>query len=285
MALTEKTLMLDGLQVNYWEDGQEQARSLLLIHGGIGDAAFHWKPVMPILAETFHVYAPDLPGFGKSALLRQMSTDGLLKWLNGFMQALGIEQTVVVGNSFGALVARLLAAANPQAVPAVVLVNGGAVPSVPPVFSVLARVPLVSQLFFAQFGRMGTSSATLKRMIHAPEVLTEAFTNEVRAASGGFTRLMKMLFASPMPQKQTPLVPTLILWGANDQLTSVADAEAIKASIPGSLLTTIAECGHMPQLETPDVFVWQVNTFLDNLSRPRQPSRSGGPTILSSPPS
>jgi pimeloyl-ACP methyl ester carboxylesterase len=155
---------------------------------------------------------------------------------------------------------------------------------VPPVFSALARIPLISQLFFAQFGRMGTSPATLKRMIHVPEVLTDSFTNEVRAASGGFARLMKMLFASPMPEKQAPIVPTLILWGADDQLTSVSDAEAIKASIPGAILTTIADCGHMPQLETPDVFVWQVNTFLDNLSRPTQPSRSG-PTILSSPPS
>jgi pimeloyl-ACP methyl ester carboxylesterase len=284
MAPTEKTLTLNGLPVNYWEDGQENARSLLLIHGGIGDAAFHWKPVMPILAETFHVYAPDLPGFGKSAPLPQMSTDALLTWLNRFLQTLDVEQAVVVGNSLGALVARLFAAADPQAVPAVVLVNGGAVPSVPPVFSLLARIPLVSQLFFAQFGRMGTSPATLKRMIHAPEVLTDAFTNEVRAASGGYTRLMKMLFASPMPQKQTPLVPTLILWGADDQLTMVSDAEAIKASIPGAVLTTIAECGHMPQLETPDVFVWQVNTFLDNLSRPRQQSRSG-PSMLSSSPS
>jgi pimeloyl-ACP methyl ester carboxylesterase len=284
MAPIEKTLTLNGLQVNYWEDGQEKARDILLIHGGIGNAAFHWKSIMPVLAETFHVYAPDLPGFGKSVPLPHRSTDALVRWLDDFMQVLGIEQAVVVGNSLGALIARLFAAANPQTVPAVVLVNGGAVPSIPPVLSTFARIPLISQLFFAQLGRMGTSPSTLKRMIHAPEVLTEAFTNDVRAANGGYTRLMRMLFASPMPLKQTPLVPTLILWGADDQLTSVSDAEAIKTSIPGSVLTTIAECGHMPQLETPDVFVWQVNTFLDNLSRPRQPSRSG-PSILSSPPS
>jgi len=106
-------------------------------------------------------------------------------------------------------------------------------------------------------------------------VLTDDFLKEVKSAAGGYARLMRMVVSSPMPKAQAPLVPTLILWGANDRVATLKEAEAIKASIPGAVLTEIADCGHMPQLETMDVFVWQINTFLEKLSRPTQPRRSG----------
>lgn len=271
MALEEKTILIDGLTIGYLEDGQDNGRTVVLIHGGIGDARLHWEPIIHLLAlEDFRVLAPDLPGFGQSQALPVMRTDTLLHWLKSFLDKLGVQQTVVIGNSLGGLIARLFAAANPQLVPAVILLNGGGVPEIPPVLRVLERIPILSNFLLNQFVGSVTGPDNLRKMIHAPEVLTEDFTARARAARGSFTRLMRMLVSGPLPEARTPLVPTLILWGANDLFTPPADGEAVRDSIPGATLTTVTDCGNMPQLETPDVFVWQVSNFLQKLTRPQR---------------
>lgn len=276
MSLEDKTLSLDGLTVSYLEDGQNNGRTLLLLHGGIGDARLYWKPVLPLLAvEDFRIIAPDLPGFGQSQVLPVMRIDTLLHWLKSFLDRLGVDQAVVIGNSLGGLIARLFAAANPQLVPAVILLNGGGVPEIPPALKILERIPVVSNLLLNQFVRSVTDATSLNRMIHETSILTDDFKAKARAANPSFARLMRMLVAGDLPATRNPLVPTLILWGANDTFTPLADGEAVKDSIPGATLTEITDCGNMPQLETPDVFVWQVNNFLYKLSRPQRDDLPG----------
>jgi pimeloyl-ACP methyl ester carboxylesterase len=282
MTSSEKIISVKGLKVNFWEDGQDNQRTLLLIHGGFGDAYSHWSVAMPMLSENYHILAPDLPGFGKSDLLPHMKTATLLDWIQAFLESQHCDQAVVIGNSFGGVVARLFAAGHPTEVPAVILVNGGAVSDVPGVLRLLEKIPGVSHLIFYLFSSNTTGSGMLNRMLHVKEVMTDDFRLKVRRARGGFVRTMRMLVSSPPPDAQTPLVPTLILWGANDGFTSLDEANAIKDSIAGSTLVEISECGHMPQLETPDVFIWQVDTFLTNLSRPAKGPQQG-PQILSNP--
>lgn len=275
MALSEKTVLLDGLKVHYWEDGETNSKTLLLLHGGIGDAKLHWNSVLPMLAENFHVLAPDLPGYGQSQLLPRMHMDAMLHWIKTFLDSQKLEQAVLVGNSFGGLLARLFAAASPTYTRAVILVNGGGVPDIPTSLRFMERVPILSQFMFSSLGKQGTSEETLKQMIHIEDVLTDAFKSEAKSGAQGYARLMRMMIGSGTPKAVTPLVPTLILWGVDDKIATVKEAQAIKASIPGSELTEIKDCGHMPQLETPDVFTWQVVTFLDKLSRPTKTGSSG----------
>src|SRR5688500_16708615 len=99
MEISEKTISLDGLNVHYLEAGEGRQRTLLLIHGGIGDARLHWEAAMPALAEDYHVVAPNLPGFGKSNTLPRMDTQAMLNWLKSFLDKQQIEQAVVIGNS------------------------------------------------------------------------------------------------------------------------------------------------------------------------------------------
>ncbi len=148
----------------------------------------------------------------------------------------------------------------------------------------LERIPGISNAIFYFLGNVGTSPNTVKRMFHDQDLLTDEFLKQIRAGRKGFTRMMRMLISSSMPKARSPLMPTLILWGADDQIATMSDAEAIKNSIPGAVLTEVADCGHMPQLETPDVFIWQVNTFLEKLSRPAK-SNLPGPGILPTLPS
>jgi pimeloyl-ACP methyl ester carboxylesterase len=177
------------------------------------------------------------------------------------------------------MLVRLFAAANPKYAPAVILINGGGVPELPGFFKIVDKIPGLSTIVFAQFGKMTTDPGALQRLIHIKSVLTDDFYAASKTAARPFSRMMQMLVSSGIPSERTPLVPTLILWGIEDTFTPPGDREAIKASIPGAVLTEIADCGHMPQLETPDVFSWQITTFLEKLSRPAAVAKMG-PKLL-----
>lgn len=279
MSVSDKTILVDGLNVHYWEAGEGNSRTLLLVHGGIGDAKLHWEAALAILGETFHVLAPDLPGFGGSALLPVMRTDVMLHWVKSFLDVKAVEQAVVVGNSFGGLIVRLFASANPRYVPALILVNGGGIPSMPPLLKFIQKVPGLSKTLFSFFGNMAMGKRTLKALVANKSLLTDDFYVDSRKAAVGFANLMQMLVSSGLPDAQMPQVPTLIMWGVEDGFAPLKEGEKIKASIPGSTLTQVADCGHMPQLEAPDVFAWQVTTFLDDLARPKT-SKPSGPKVL-----
>jgi pimeloyl-ACP methyl ester carboxylesterase len=262
--------------VHYWEAGKGNEPTLLLLHGGIGDAELHWKEVVLPLAETFHVFAPDLPGYGGTAALPEMSVSALVAWLYALLNTLNLEQAVIIGNSIGAVPARLFAAAHSHSVPALILINGGSLPNAPSWLPILARIPGVDQLIFSFFGRMMTSRRSLERMVYVKDVLTDEFVQRVQANTRNGARLMRGMLIYPLPPERTPKVPTLLLWGANDEMTPLVDAEALKKDIPGAKLSPVADCGAMPQLEATDVFVYQVNYFLEHLNHP---PKSGLPGV------
>src|SRR6187402_456963 len=95
-----------GLPVAWWEYGEPgDGPTLLLVHGFRGDH-HGLEPVISYLPGV-HVVAPDLPGFGASAPLPgEHSIDGYATWLRAFAAAVGLdERVVVVGHSFGTIVA------------------------------------------------------------------------------------------------------------------------------------------------------------------------------------
>jgi pimeloyl-ACP methyl ester carboxylesterase len=96
-----------------------------------------------------------------------------------------------------------------------------------------------------------------------------------RANASGFAQLMRAALFTAIPEKQTPLVPTLLLWGMNDPVMTPAHAAQLQKEIPGALFSPIADCGHMPHLEATDPFLFQITTFLDRITRPVTPVLPG----------
>jgi pimeloyl-ACP methyl ester carboxylesterase len=270
--MNEQTIRIAGKTVHYWELGAEHARALLLLHG-IGDAHANWSGVMPTLAEHFHVIAPDLPGFGKSAPLVRSTIDGLLAWMQQLIEGLEREQMAIVGHSFGALLTRLYSAAYPRYVPAAVLVNGGTIPNVPAQLRWIGRLPVIGSSVFLSVAR--STLGKPEHMVVNAESMNADFAAQTLANLSGFATMMRLLTTQAIPEQRTPPVPTLLLWGAADGLTTLDEAERIKATIPGAQLSPIAGCGHLPQLEAPDVFAWQVVQFVENLNRPSSTNLPG----------
>lgn len=269
MTLTEHTMTIYGKPVHYWEAGSSHTRSLLLLHS-LADAQSNWTDTMAVLAEQFHVFAPDLPGFGASAPLTG-GVDAWLMWLKQLITGLEQEQMALVGHSFGALLVRLFSAVYPQYVPAAILVNGGTLPNVPNSVRWIGRLPIIGSSVFRGVAR-STLAASLA---HDTNPLPVAFTTQAQANIAGFASLMRLLATNPIPETHTPPVPTLLLWGASDTISTPAEAERIKSAIPGAQLSLIADCGHLPHIEASDVFAWQIIQFLDNLNRPTKSSLPG----------
>ena len=124
MLVEEQSTDVGGMPARYLRAGTT-GTPLLLLHG-VGDNAFDWRWVMPALASTHRVYAPDLPGSGGSARpLDDYSPAFFTRFVAAFLDALGVDHAAVIGNSLGGLVGLRLALAEPQRVTALGLVSSG----------------------------------------------------------------------------------------------------------------------------------------------------------------
>lgn len=120
-------LRADDRQVHYLEWGPSAAPTVLALHGG-GQTAYMYEELGRSLAERYHVLAPDLPGHGDSDRLPDMRRFGRYELADSvipFLDAFGIDRTVIVGASLGGLTAITLAAKYPAYVAAIALIDVG----------------------------------------------------------------------------------------------------------------------------------------------------------------
>lgn len=270
MMLKEDSVRVNKVLTHYWSAGVASAQTILLVHGGFGHAWVNWSGILPALGEDYYVIAPDLPGYGQTDALPEMTIAALLEWLKGLMQVLNIEQAALVGHSYGALLARLLAANNPKQVPALIMADGGVIPGVSSVARTIAGLPVVGGLLFNRISSGALSRGSLEDILGNKAVLSETVFQQMKANASGLTGLMRALTVASLPENRTPRVPVLIVWGEQDTFAPPSTAETIKDNIPGARVALIADCGHMPHLEAPEVFTFQVTNFLYELNRSRR---------------
>src|SRR5919112_1671592 len=121
VAVEKQYVEIDGMPIRYLAAGE--GPPVVLLHGA-GDNALDWRWVMPTLAATHRVYAPDLPGFPDSARPAADYSPAFFEWfVASFVDALGIGRATFVGNSLGGLVALRLVLSEPARVTALVLVD------------------------------------------------------------------------------------------------------------------------------------------------------------------
>jgi pimeloyl-ACP methyl ester carboxylesterase len=121
VAVEAKSVEVGGLTIRYLAGGE--GPPLVLLHGA-GDNSLDWRWVMPALAVTHRVYAPDLPGSPDSARpAADYSPAYFERFVASFVDALGIGRATFVGNSLGGLVAFRLALSEPARVTALALVD------------------------------------------------------------------------------------------------------------------------------------------------------------------
>jgi pimeloyl-ACP methyl ester carboxylesterase len=115
----------NGASVFYREAGDPKAPSLLLLHG-FPTSSHMFRDLMPLLADRYHVVAPDLPGFGFSDSPKRARFDELAKTVDAFTAAVGLTRFAIYVFDYGAPVGFRLALAHPERITAIISQNGNA---------------------------------------------------------------------------------------------------------------------------------------------------------------
>lgn len=241
---------------------------LLLIHGGWAGAAAHWSTIWDRLARRHRVVAPELPGLGHIEQPALASVREYAAWLVALLDLLGIERAWLVGNSFGGSVAWSLAGRYPERCAGVVLVNAIPMPKTPAPLHWIGKTMLGRTLMRAVLKKVSYNPAAVQRAFvdatRVPADMLEILRQDEPAV---LQRFADVLIAGDGPP--APRVAPLLLWGEMDRLpgTSANDARKLQASLRGSTLRFVPNAGHCPELEAPDTFISELETFIEERRR------------------
>jgi pimeloyl-ACP methyl ester carboxylesterase len=277
-----KYLQLHGDRVAYRDAGGGE--TLLLIHGMAGSSDT-WRAVIPQLAKKYRVVAPDLLGHGQSDKPRgDYSLGAFAVWLRDLLDELGITRATIVGQSLGGGVAMQFVYQHPDYCQRLVLISSGGLgpdvgwtlrllsaPGAELILPVIAPTPVlrVGNKLRSWFASAGIQSPRGGEMWSAYSSLADSPTRQA------FLRTLRSVVdyrgqaVSALNRLHlTSQLPTMAIWGDQDQIIPVSHAYAAQAARPASRLEVLAGVGHFPQVERPTEVADLIDDFIITTSEP-----------------
>ena len=268
-----RSIDIDGGSINYVDIGSGDDPPVVFVHG-LGGCWQNWLENIPRAALERRVIAPDLPGFGESEMpLDHISIPGYGRFLDTFLERLGLGEVVVVGNSMGGFIAAEIAIQRPARVERLVLVSAAGLS-----ITNMRRRPV--QTWGRAAAAVGAyGAAHVRAMIVRPRLRHIALGYVVRhptrlrpdlcweimsgAGRPGFLDALNALLDYDFHDRLGGIrAPTLIVWGAEDMLVPVKDASEFERLIPNSRKVIFEDTGHVPMLERPEAFNAVLMEFL-----------------------
>jgi pimeloyl-ACP methyl ester carboxylesterase len=247
---TIKTLNVTGIgPVRVTVEERGDGRPVLVLHGGAGPqsvAAF-----AQLLADKgqARVLTPTHPGFGGTPRPDQLDSVAKLASLyDTLLDDLGLEDVTVIGNSLGGWIAAEMALLPSPRISHLVLLDAVGIEAAGHSVADLSglSVPEIQALSFHDPTPFRVDPATI------PET-----QKAVMAANGAalavYTGSPAMVDPTLLDRLGGVAIPTLVLWGASDQIVTPSYGQAYAAAIPRARFEVLPATGHMPQMETPDL--------------------------------
>jgi pimeloyl-ACP methyl ester carboxylesterase len=242
---------------------------VVFVHGHLASSAT-WEDVLRPAAAGHPAIAVDLPGSGASdrPWPYDYSVGGQARRLDAYLAVRGIARAVLVGNSLGGAAVMALAAERPDRVAALVLV-APATPHAPIAlpFRVMRRRPL-GEIALALANRPMAAYGLRHYLYGDPSRVTAHVVDDAwrpLAVPGTRRAALAAIRTDPAPFvgiEDRIHQPTLIVWGTRDRLLPPAEAERLRARIPGSRVVLLPGAGHLPQREQPEAFARAVAEFV-----------------------
>jgi pimeloyl-ACP methyl ester carboxylesterase len=268
----------------YYETrGSDQNPPVVLLHAFPLDHNV-WRPQAEELSKEYWVITPDFRGHGQSeATDESYSMDLLASDIKDLVENLGVKNIVLGGISMGGYVAFAYRRLFPEDIRALILVDTKAEADTPQ--ARLGRMEMAGLV--VSKGVASFADRMLPRLFSKPNVETNASIvkdarRTIEAMSptgiiGGLKGLADRSDSTPLLDEIR--VPTLIIVGEKDELTTVDDAKRMASRIVGSKLVTVPNAGHISTLEQPEKVTSAIRTFLHGIqlqqrARPVQ-TRSG----------
>jgi pimeloyl-ACP methyl ester carboxylesterase len=241
-----------------------RGRAIVFIHGA-GSNGHVWHNQVDALAARHSPIALDLPGHGRSAGVEGLkSIADYADFVAAFMDALNLRRAVLAGRSMGGAIAMDLAVRRPERVEALILIATAARFSIPPDRIEALRAVTMGRAPQA-FVTDGYAQKTIKEKF---EVVREGWMEQIKTDPR--VRYTDILACAECDLRDSVVKiqkPTLIIAGAEDQGTTVADAELIKSKITGAKLLVVPDAAHMLANEQPAATNPAIEEFLSGLKQ------------------
>lgn len=252
----ERTVEVQGIATHLFEAGPSTAPALLYLHGtSLGNL---WLPYHTLLARDFHVFAPDIPGFGlteRPDWMRDMS-DYVL-YLRDLLKSLELSEAILVGHSLGGWMAAELAVWYPELVQKLVLSNAAGIRvKGSPIANLFAMNP--QETVAACFDDLAAAQPLMPAEINA-DYFVRLYSERTTLASLAWNPHYDPKLARRL---QSLALPTLIIWGENDRLIPAIYGNTLQSLISDAQLVILKGTGHMPMFEQAEIWAHAITDFL-----------------------
>jgi len=272
--------MSDGL-IKMYSECHGQGNPLLCIHG-FGASLYSWRNfVKPPLTDNYQVITIDLKGAGKSPKVygNDYSTQTHADLIYEFIHEHDLQNLTLIGNSFGGalalLVTLMLTDHDPTRLKSLVLIDAGSYVDLLPGYLKILSWPVIGALAAYLAPSKLAAAGVLRKSVYDKKKITPeqiaayAAPLSLPGARHALLQTGAQIIPPNFPQLAARYpdikVPTLIIWGENDQVIDPEAGRRLKKAIPHSELIWVPECGHIPQEERPEITVPAVATFLQTV--------------------
>ncbi|MBI3566010.1 MAG: alpha/beta hydrolase [Elusimicrobia bacterium] len=254
-----ETLEVAGLKTHLIRAGR--GAPVVLLHG-LGASSYSWRFAVPELARKYEVFAPDLPGFGRTDKPADFdySIAGLHRWVAAFMDRVGVEKARFAGNSMGGVVTLWTAMDAGHRVEKMALFGTPAYPENRPKLLWPLSWPLVGKLYEWALGET-TLRWIAERTFVDKSVITEEMVAEYgfalktaagrRAVAEFVRRAIPPDWEARVASYPTLSHPTLVLVGDSDTMVDRRGGERLAQALPKARFVYMDRCGHAPQEDAP----------------------------------
>ena len=271
-ALTASTV-----QLHYEEYGAGEP--MVFLHG-FGASTYSWRFLVKPLATNRRLILLDLKGFGQSPKPRddKYSVYEQAHLVRQFIYEHKLRNVTLVGHSFGGGVALVTALSlteiAPERLKQLILIDSVSYPQPMPCFIRILATPVVGALVTSlvpvetQVRHVLALAYYDARQISEEAVVTYAKPLRMADAHYAMRETARQIippdFAELAQKYRHISVPTLILWGREDRIVSLANGEHLHHAIPNSRLVILDRCGHIPHEETPEATLHAIQAFLSS---------------------
>jgi len=270
----------EGIEIHYQSNDLNATDNLptfVLLHGSNFNS-YTWTKVFDFFSQRGKVIAYDQIPYGLSEKLvtgdwnerNPYSLTAAVDQLITLLDEFNIERAVLVGNSYGAVLAVQAALAHPERVEALILVDAAVYieEEMPAWIFELPQMRRLGPLFARQLGQ---SEAFIRQTYLNPDQISaermELTTIQTRVENWDLAYWEYLrVWGVDTPEYATRIPeirqPALVLSGDSDAIVPLADSQRLHSELPNSELSILASCGHVPQEECPDPFIEAVDSWL-----------------------
>lgn len=277
---THRTIDIDGIELFVREAGSAEAPAIVLLHG-LPASSHQFRHLIPLLAERYRVIAPDYPGFGYSATPRvdafAYTFERISQLVERLLERLGVERYALYVFDFGAPVGLRLAARRPERITALIVQNGNAYEEglgaqMHPLRALWQDRAAVEPRLRAALDADFVRRQYLGSAAHPERIAPDSWTLDAHLLDlpGRRDAVLELLYdyrdnVERYPEWQAYLrehrPPTLIVWGARDDVFTVDGAHGLARDVPAAELHLL-DAGHFALEEELDAIAERITAFL-----------------------